>query len=553
MLKRKLIAFLLIGVLALTGCGSQGGSNNSNSGNIDANNNESALIDTENIFSKRDYKTEYEENCTSIKLKGTSATCDSNAVEIKGSTITILDEGTYVISGSLENGMIIVNSEDVDKTQIVLKGASIHNEKGAAIYVKQADKVFLTLEKGTENTLSSGKTFDAMDGEEIDGVVYSMTDITLNGEGSLEIKSPGAHGIVSKDDLLITGGNYMIDSATHGLAANDMLGFAGGTFNIVSGEDSLHCDTNIYVKDGSFEINSKDDAVHADATLLIGGGKINITNSYEGLEALNIEILDGDIRIVSSDDGLNAAGGTDNSGYGGMDNGQFGGQGGQRPGGGRTEGMPEGMERPEGVPEGMERPEGMPEGMERPEGGRPEGQGGRPGGQGGAPGGQPGEQNDMQEVGGMGGPGGMMGGSSDGSVRIAGGTLYVKASGDGIDANGTLEITGGSVTICGPTQGDTATLDYDMTGVINGGTFIGTGGTMMAQSFNDSKQGVIAVKVGNQAAGTQITLKDSSGKELLSATPELPFAIVILSSPQIEKGETYTITVGSETGEFEAQ
>jgi hypothetical protein len=159
----------------------------------------------------------------------------------------------------------------------------------------------------------------------------------------------------------------------------------------------------------------------------------------------------------------------------------------------------------------------------------------------------------MQEVGGMGGPGGMMGGSSDGSVRIAGGTLYVKASGDGIDANGTLEITGGSVTICGPTQGDTATLDYDMTGVINGGTFIGTGGTMMAQSFNDSKQGVIAVKVGNQAAGTQITLKDSSGKELLSATPELPFAIVILSSPQIEKGETYTITVGSETGEFEAQ
>lgn len=553
MLKRKLIAFLLIGVLALTGCGSQGGSNNSNSGSNDANNNESALINTDEIFSKRDFKSDYEENCAYIKLKGTSATCDSNAVEIKGSTITILDEGTYVISGSLENGMIIVNSEDVDKTQIVLKGASIHNEKGAAIYVKQADKVFLTLEKGTENTLSSGKTFDAMDGEEIDGVVYSMTDITLNGEGSLEIKSPGAHGIVSKDDLLITGGNYMIDSATHGLAANDMLGFAGGTFNIVSGEDSLHCDTNIYVKDGSFEINSKDDAVHADATLLIGGGKMNVTNSYEGLEALNIEILDGDIRIVSSDDGLNAAGGTDNSGYGGMDNGQFGGQGGQRPGGGRTEGMPEGMERPEGVPEGMERPEGMPEGMERPEGGRPEGQGGRPGGQGGAPGGQPGEQNDMQEVGGMGGPGGMMGGSSDGSVRIVGGTLYVKAFGDGIDANGTLEITGGSVTICGPTQGDTATLDYDMTGVINGGTFIGTGGTMMAQSFNDSKQGVIAVKVGNQAAGTQITLKDSSGKELLSATPELPFAIVILSSPEIEKGETYTITVGEVSEKFEAK
>ena len=139
-----------------------------------------------------------------------------------------------------------------------------------------------------------------------------------------------------------------------------------------------------------------------------------------------------------------------------------------------------------------------------------------------------------------------MGGSSDGSVLISGGTLYVKASGDGIDANGTLEITGGSITVCGPTQGDTATLDYDVSGVINGGTFIGTGGGMMAQSFSDSKQGVIAVKIGNQVAGTKITLADASGKEVISATPELPFAIVILSSPDIEKGETYTITVGEE-------
>ena len=559
MLKRKLVAFLLIGSMVFTGCGAQGGTNNSESGKNDANNKESALIDTENVFSKRDFKTEYEENCASIKLNGTSASCDSNAVEINGGTITIKDEGTYVISGSLENGMIIVNAEDTDKTQVVLKGASIHNEKGAAIYVKQADKVFLTLEQGTENTLSSGKTFEAMDGEEIDGVVYSMADLTLNGEGSLEVKSPGAHGIVSKDDLLFTSGNYTVDSATHGLAANDMLGFAGGSFNIVSGEDSLHCDMNLYVKDGNFEINAKDDAVHAEASLLVSGGKINITNSYEGLEALDIEILDGDIRIVSSDDGLNAAGGTDNSGYGGMDIGQFGGQGGQRPGGGRTEGMPEGMERPEGMPEGMERPEGMPEGMERPEGmpegmERPEGgQGGFQGGQNGFPGSQTGAQDDIQEVGGMGGPGGMMGGSSDGSVLIAGGTLYVKASGDGIDANGTLEITGGSITICGPTQGDTATLDYDLSGVINGGTFIGTGGTMMAQSFGDSEQGVIAVKVGNQTAGTKFTLTDANGKELLSATPELPYAVVILSSPEIEKGETYTITVGEVSEKFEAK
>lgn len=494
-MKRKLVAILLIGALVFTGCGTQGDSESSESNNNDAeNNSESTLINTDEIFSKRDFKTEYEENCAYIKLNGTSATCDSNAVEIKGSTITITDEGTYVVSGSLENGMLVVDSEEIDKTQIVLNGASIHNETGATIYVKQSDKVFLTLEKGTKNTLSSGKTLEAIDGEEIDGVVYSKSDMTLNGAGSLEVKSPGAHGIVSKDDLLITGGTYTIDSATHGLAANDMLGIAGGNFNIVSGEDSLHCDTNIYVKDGSFEIDSKDDAVHADATLLVSGGTMNITNSYEGLEALDIEISGGDIRIVASDDGLNAAGGIDNSGFGGMGNDQFGGPGGQRPGGGRRGGP-----------------------------------------------------------GGMGGQGGMMSGSSDGSVVISGGTLYVKASGDGIDANGTLEISGGSVTICGPTQGDTATLDYDSSGVITGGTFIGTGGGMMAQTFSDSKQGIIAVKVGNQAAGTQITLTDSSGNIILTNEPELSFSIVILSSPDIKKGETYTITVGEVSEDFEAQ
>lgn len=468
--------------MVFSGCGTQGDSNN------DAeNNSESTVIDTDEIFSKRDFKTEYEENCAYIKLKGTSATCDSNAVEIKGSTITIIDEGTYIVSGSLENGMLVVDSEETDKTQIVLNGASLHNETGAAIYIKQSDKVFLTLKEGTENMLSSGKTFEAIDEEEIDGVIYSKSDLTLNGEGSLEVKSPGAHGIVSKDDLLITGGTYTIDSATHGLSANDMLGIAGGDFNIVSGEDSLHCDTNIYVKAGNFEINATDDAVHADATLLVSGGTMNITNSYEGLEALDITVSGGDIRIVASDDGLNAAGGTDSSGFGGMGNDQFGGQQG-RPGGGRR-----------------------------------------------------------------GGAGGMMSDSSDGSIVISGGSLYVKAMGDGIDANGTLEITGGSVTICGPTRGDTATLDYDLSGVINGGTFIGTGGSSMAQSFSDSAQGVIAVSVGNQAAGTKITLTDSSGNEVISATPELAFAIVILSSPDIKKGETYTITVGKVSGDFEAQ
>lgn len=492
-LKRKLVVYLLIGALLFTGCGSQGELNNTESTNSEVDNNsESTEINIDEVFSKRDFKTEYEENCAYIKLNGSSASCESNAVEINGSTITIKDEGTYVVSGTLDNGMIIVDSEDTDKMQIVLNGTKIHNESGAAIYVKQSDKVFLTLNESTENILSSGTTFTSMDEEEIDGVIYSKDDLTLNGKGSLSIKSPGGHGIVSKDDLIITGGEYMIEVANHGLSANDMLGIADGNFTIISGEDSIHCDMNIYIESGVFEIHAKDDAIHADETLLVSGGKINITSSYEGLEALDIKVSGGNIRIVADDDGLNAAGGADSSGFGGMGNDQFGGQGG-RPGGGH---------------------------------------GGRPGSQGGF---------------------GGMGGSSDGSIIISGGELSINASGDGIDANGTLEITGGSVTVCGPTQGDTATLDYDVSGVITGGTFIGTGARNMAQTFSESEQGVISVSVGNQEAGTLITLTDGGGNVIISHKPEQPFAVVILSSPEIKKGETYKIMVGEASGEFEAE
>lgn len=491
MLKKKFVLILLAGVLLFSGCGAQEEMEQSKDVEQmeEEKNSELSAINQEEIFSNRDFRTEYEENCAYIQLKGTSAICESNAVEIEGSIITIKDEGTYVFSGNLEDGRIVVDSEDTDKTQIVLNGVSIHSETSASIYIKQSDKVFITLESDTENVLSNGGTFEQIDENEIDGVIFSKADLTLNGTGMLQIKSPNGHGIVSKDDLIFTGGKYTIDVSAHGVSANDMLGIAGGDFTITSGEDAVHCDMNIQIEDGVYEINAKDDAIHADETLNICGGKIHITNSYEGLEALDIMITDGDIQIVASDDGLNAAGGTDESGFGGMGNDQFGGHGGP------------------------------------PNRGQ----------------------------GGPGGYGGMQNSSSDGSIVIAGGTLYIKASGDGIDANGTLEITGGKVTVCGPTQGDTATLDYDISGTITGGTFIGTGARNMAQTFSESAQGVIAVSVGNQQAGTEIILKDSNDTVLISCKPELSFGVVILSSPDIVKGETYTITVGEATGEFEAE
>ena len=553
------------------------------------------------MFTERDNKTDYDESkAVTIKLNGGAATSSSNSVKISGSKITITEEATYVVSGELTDGMLIVDAPDTAKLQIVLNGANITSKTSAALYILEADKVFLTLADGTENTLANGGSFTAIDDNNIDAALFSKQDLTLNGTGSLTVTSPAGHGIVGKDDLVITGGAYTVNSSSHGLDANDSVrianatlnidagkdvihcentddtskgfiyisngsingeaegdgiaasaymqiadgnldllvgggaengtkassgnygGFMGGghggmrpggnqgptattttdtvsmkglkaansilisdgTFKIDSADDSIHSDVSVTINGGTFEIASGDDAVHAEETLTVTAGKFNITESYEGLEALNIKVMGGDIKLVASDDGLNAAGGTDSSGTTGGRDGMFG------------------------------------------------------GGMGGG------------KAGGMGGYGGMS--SGNGSIVISGGNLYINSSGDGLDANGTLEISGGHTTVVGPTQGDTATLDYDKSCIITGGTFIGTGAQGMAQTFSDSEQGVIAISVGNQGAGTKIVLKDKSGKTIIEHSPELNFAVVILSSPNIKKGESYTLTVGSESGEFKA-
>lgn len=610
-MKRRILTILLLSLtLAMTGCGSnadtenttdkveQSVENTKDTENSGVQTDSNTQVDTSDMFSDRDYKTEYDESKSAvITLTGDSATCTSDAVEINGSTVTIKDEGTYIVSGSLDNGMIIVEADDSDKLQIVLDNASIHSENSAPIYILEADKVFITLAEGSANSLSNGGSFEAIDDNNIDGTLFSKQDLTLNGSGSLTITSPAGHGIVCKDDLVFTSGNYTIDAASHGMDVNDSvrvaeaavaitsgkdgihvensddeeLGFVyaesgtltidaqgdgmsagaymlitGGDYQIVSGggsvnaeqktsdswgfmgggmgggrpggghggrgmweqdsqsdtstdteddstsikglktagnltitggnitidsaDDSIHSNTSVTISGGTFEIAAGDDALHADETLTVTDGNINISQSYEGLEGLYIVVSGGEISLVASDDGINAAGGTDQSGYGG--------------------------------PRGNDRFGGSS--------------------------------------------------SSNGSITISGGNLFITSSGDGLDANGTLEISGGYTVVCGPTTGDTATLDYDTSGVITGGTFIGTGAYQMAQTFSDSEQGVVAVSVGNQQAGTELTLKDAAGNTVVTHTPDMSYAILIYSSPEIVKGETYTLTVGADSGEITA-
>ena len=428
---------LLCVLLALNGCNAQASGGEAADTAATSEETVVSTIDTASLFSDRDLEGTYDESAAiAIQLNGSSASCDSDAVTIEGSQIIIGEEGVYILSGTLTDGQIIVNAEDTDKVQLVLAGAEITSSTSAAIYSQAADKVFVTLAEGTENTLNNGGEYVAIDDNNIDAVIFSKTDLTLNGSGSLTINAQAGHGVVSKDELVITGGSYVITAASHGLSGKDSVAIAGGTFAITSDKDGIHAENTddlsmgiLYIADGSFSIhaqgdaisaqgalqidngifdlftgegsasvemtsstefgqmgggqrgngmtdqtetvaaetetaedstsqkgikgentytinggsytidtaddclhaggamllaageftlNSGDDAVHSDDALTIQSGTFTIPYCYEGIEGLSITVEDGVFDITSHDDGLNAAGGADSSGFGGF-------------------------------------------------------------------------------------------------------------------------------------------------------------------------------------------------------------------------------------------
>lgn len=540
------------------GSGASGGTGeNSVSGTIQNAAAENVLA-VEDMFTDRDLRGDYKESeSVAVTLSGGTAQCNSKDVEVSGSTVTIKAEGTYILSGTLDGGMVIVEADEAAKVQLVLKGASISNSEGAAVYVRSADKVFVTLAEGTDNALANGGSYTAIDDNNIDAVVFSKCDLTVNGTGSLRITAKVGHGIVSKDDLKVIDGRLTVEAEKHGLSGKDSVRIAGGTVNIVSGkdgiqsdhekeekgyvyisggalainasgdgisasgqlqidggsfditagkgsanktvakdtdgsavstkgikaagdlvindgsfiidsqDDALHSNGSLTVNGGEFQISTGDDGLHGDGTATVAGGRLIIATSYEGIEGKDVVISGGYIDLYATDDGINAAGGKDQSGFGGM----------------------------------------------------------------------------------FGGFGGGFGQGGDYSILISGGTVYVNAEGDGLDSNGTLTVTGGEIYVDGPVSSGNGALDYDGTGEITGGTLIALGASGMAQNFTSaSNQGSILLNTGNQKAGTEISLKDGDGKVLLAYTSKKSFGSVVVSCPGLVQGASYTLSVGgSET------
>ena len=266
------------------------------------------------LFSDRDLSGEYDsEGAVKIQLNKTGIDCSDEGVEISGSNATITKAGTYILSGTLDNGSIIVDADKEDKVQLVLSGVTINSDTFAAIYVRQADKVFVTLDEGTENILSSSGAFSQIDDNEVDAAIFSKDDITVNGKGMLKINCAAGNGISGKDEVTITGGVIEIEAAKHAIRAKDSLAIADGSFKLVSENDGLHAENgdddslgNIYITGGDFNIQVADDAIHANSLLQIDGGTFEIT-AAEGLEGTYIKVNDGTILINASDDGVNAA------------------------------------------------------------------------------------------------------------------------------------------------------------------------------------------------------------------------------------------------------
>ena len=207
----------------------------------------------------------------------------SSGVSISGNIITISKEGTYVLSGALSEGQIVVDADSA-KVQLVLDNVDITCASSAAIYVKNADKTFITLAEDSENILMNTAEYEAIDDNNIDAVIFSKDDLTLNGKGTLTINSEYGHGIVSKDDLKLVSGTCNITAKKHALSGKDSVRIAAGTYNLTSGKDGIHSENVdddekgfVYIASGDFTIESTGDGIDASYVVQIDDGDFEIT------------------------------------------------------------------------------------------------------------------------------------------------------------------------------------------------------------------------------------------------------------------------------------
>lgn len=510
---------------------------------------------------------------TAITFDAAGVSVSGEGAAVQDNIVIISEAGSYVLSGTTEDGRVVIDASKEDEVQLVLNGVDITCQSGSPVYAAKGSHIILVRAEGTDNRLADTENYQFEEGEdEPDATLFVKNDLTICGEGSLTVEANYRNGIAAKDTLTILGGNIAVtapndamrgrDSVTvnggklaltagndglksnndtdtekgwivihggeieivsghDGIQAETALTVNGGSIVVTSGggaqnaavrvaeqwgrgatrqaqemqaaettdddastsqkglkagtalqitdgritidaaDDAIHANGDVTIHGGEMALRSGDDGIHADAALSIGGGVIVVEASYEGIEGATVQITDGSIRVTASDDGINAAGGSDGEdGLWGRD--AF-----------------------------------------------------------------------------------MHGGSSDYWIDISGGSVWIDAGGDGLDSNGSLTISGGSHVVHGPTGGGNTAIDADGTISITGGTIISADGgesmQMPGGGWNVTQPTLTVYFTTAPAKGEQVVLRDAQGNELAVYEAWKANPVVLFSLPQMKEGETYTV------------
>lgn len=553
-------------------------------------------------YSKRDMDASFDESsATKITLSGDSASVSGSGAAAEGSTVTISTAGTYIVSGNLTDGSITVTTSENDKVQIVLNGVKIASSSGPAIDIQSADKCFITLVEGTQNSLSDGSAFTS---EDVNACIYATCDLTINGSGSLDVSGNYRHGVFSKDDLVVyggsinvsavedglngkdsveigaggvsidsgadgvksskstnpekgfvyvSGGSLSIDAEDDGIQAKMYLCIAGGSIEIDAADDALHSDLEGALNGGSTTVRSGDDAFHCETKLEVNDGSFVAETCSEGYEAEQVVVNGGDTNICALDDAMNASAAdlSDDSESSDADTSTIAPSG--EPGANAAQpdgsiGVPDASSanadsngQQNTAPQGT----GQQDGATSPElpsdDGAQSGQAGEaPSDLGQAPDAQGGMERGGQAPGGQGGAPGAS--DSNCLIQINDGTVVLDSQGDGVDSNGNVEINGGKLLVNGPSSDGDGAFDYDGEATISGGTVLVAGAVGMAQSFTSGTQAFALVQASG-SAGNVIEATNADGNVIATLTATKAFGCVLVSGAGVSDGDTITVSV----------
>ncbi len=481
---------------------------------------------------------------TQIVLEGNTITVDGEGAEVENNVVTVVSAGTYSLSGVLDDGQLVVDTDDEDVVNLILNGVTMHSDTSAPLYIKEAGSAVIYLVESTENILSDAAVYVYEDPEddEPNAALFSDDALTIDGGGTLTVSAHFNDGITSKDTLTLLNAVLNVSAPDDGIRGKDSLTIDGATITVDAQGDGLKADNEdddlgiILIESGMFDIQAGGDAMQAVTTLTINGGDFNVTtgegslapiggdDSAKGLKAdVRVNVNGGTLTLDTADDGIHANDAVR------IDGGVI-----SISSGDDAIHADRAVEINGGVISVVQSYEGIEATVIAINGGEIR---------------IVSSDDGVNVAGGndgSGGPGGRAPANPDYILYITGGHLVIDAEGDGIDSNGSIEITDGVVIVNGTTRTMNAPVDYDGHFIMTGGLLIGVGSSAMAQAPDRaSTQNSLLINFTSvYEPGTMIHIENSAGESILTFEPAKTYNSLVFSSPELESWAAYTVYVG---------